>query len=312
MATISVALCTYNGAKYLRQQLDSILNQSFQADEIVIVDDSSSDNTLMILKEYEQKTNKIKLFVNEQNIGYLNNFSLAISKTTCDYVALSDQDDVWAANHLEVLLSSIGNKAISVGGAELIDTNGNSLGITFGKLRHNLFIPDGDIPKAYKIIYDYNPYRGADMLINRKWVEHYLPIPDGVGYHDTYFSACAVLSSGLVVVKDIISYYRIHERQISKQLLKGVTLLDELKRRRHHICFYNKRLIIQAIKERSELIPPQASAFIDEFNDIQELDKQRFKRVIILKTLFSHYKDIYSCPTYKYIIPRALHFLLTP
>ena len=72
MATISVALCTYNGAKYLRQQLDSILNQSFQADEIVIVDDSSSDNTLMILKEYEQKTNKIKLFAKIELISNKN------------------------------------------------------------------------------------------------------------------------------------------------------------------------------------------------------------------------------------------------
>ena len=303
MAKISVALCTYNGAKYIRQQLDSILNQSYQVEEIVIVDDSSTDNTVEILREYEHKTNKIKLFVNEQNIGYLNNFTLAISKTTCDYVALSDQDDVWATNHIEVLFSNIDNRAISVGGAEIIDASGNSLGATFGELRHNLFIPDGDVPKAYKIIYDYNPYRGADMLINRKWVEHYLPIPDGVGYHDTYFSACAVLSSGLVVVKDIVSYYRIHEQQISKQLLKGVTLLDELKRRRHHICFYNKILIIQVIEERSELMSPQALAFIDEFNNIQELDKKRCNRIKILRMLFSHYK---------YIIPRALHFLLTP
>ena len=155
----------------------------------------------------------------------------------------------------------------------MIDANGISLGKTFSELRGNYNVPDGDIPKAYRIIYNLNPYRGADMLISRRWVERYLPIPIGVKYHDTYFAACAVLSSGLVVVKERVSFYRIHEIQITKQCLKEVSLFEELKRRKNHICFNNKVLIIKEIEKRTEYIQPEARSFINEFNNIQELDK---------------------------------------
>ena len=309
---ISVALCTYNGAKYLRPQLDSILNQSLPADEIIIIDDNSTDDTFDILKEYSLKYKSIQLFKNEKNLGFLRNFSLAISKTIGNYIALADQDDIWSENHIESLLANIGEKAICVGEAELIDSNGNKMGLTFNQLKGNNCIPEEDIPKAYKIIYNYNPYRGADMLIDREWLNPFLPIPNGVDYHDTFLAACASLTSGINVIHDVVSYYRIHGEQVSKNVLK-VTLFDELKRRRHHICFYNKHQIIKTIADKTKSIHPAAQAFIDEFNYIQELDKMgRRKRIQILKILNSHYKHIYSCSSFKYIFPRSLHFLLSP
>ena len=102
---ISVAMCTYNGARFLSAQLDSILRQSIPVFEIIIVDDRSSDNTLDILKKYAHDYDNIRYYVNEHNLGFVNNFSSAISKTSGDYVALADQDDVWTDDHLEILLN---------------------------------------------------------------------------------------------------------------------------------------------------------------------------------------------------------------
>ncbi len=91
--SISIALCTYNGAAYIAEQLDSILGQTLPPDEIVIVDDGSTDDTPGIVREYAEKYGNIHFFENEDRLGFVRNFSRAISLTKGDYVALSDQDD---------------------------------------------------------------------------------------------------------------------------------------------------------------------------------------------------------------------------
>ena len=100
---ISIALASYNGSKYIREQLDSILEQTYQDFELIICDDCSTDNTWQILQEYAQKDSRIKVFENERNLGFKKNFEKAISLCNGKYIALSDQDDIWIDNHLEVL-----------------------------------------------------------------------------------------------------------------------------------------------------------------------------------------------------------------
>jgi glycosyltransferase involved in cell wall biosynthesis len=91
---ISLAMPTYNGERFLREQLDSIYNQTIVPDEVIVVDDCSTDGTISILEEYKKKYG-LKYWVNEKNLGYNKNFEKAISLCTGDYIALSDQDDVW-------------------------------------------------------------------------------------------------------------------------------------------------------------------------------------------------------------------------
>ena len=305
---VSVALCTYNGAKYLAAQLDSILCQTRPADEIVIIDDCSSDETVAVIKAYAQKTDVIKFFVNERNLGYIRNFSNAISATTGDFVALADQDDVWTKDHIEKLLNNIGNKAVCVGDAQMMSADGQAIGKTFREIKQNFYIPDNDVAKTYRIIYNLNPYQGASMLINRRWAEKFLPIPDGADYHDTFFACCACLTQGLNVIPDIINNYRMHEGQVSKKW--ETTVFDEIKHRRHHICYPSKEVLINTVSKYNTMLSPEAVAFIDEFKHILALDKQK-KRFQVLKIKNRHYKEIYSCFTYKYITIRSLHFLLS-
>ena len=306
---ISVALFTYNGEKYLRAQLDSILRQTIHPFEIIIVDDCSTDSTVRILEEYAARTSFIKYYENEHNLGFVRNFSLAISKTCGDYVALSDQDDIWTEDHLEKLVKNINGKAVCVGDSIMVDSDGRELGMKFSEVKQNYYIPEDDVLKAYRIIYNYSPYQGASMLIDRSWVNSLLPIPAEAGFHDTFLSCCASLTKGLTVIPDIITRYRMHNSNVSSSW--KVTIFNEIRHRRHYICFESKPIIIDYLLKHTSSLSPKAKRFVDEFKHILDLDKRKRTRFKILMIKNRHYKEIYSQKSYKYILIRSLHFLLS-
>ena len=113
--TVSVVMCTYNGEKYIREQLDSILYQTYPVDEIIIQDDCSTDNTCKILYEYQKLNPQIVVIRNAQNKGINHNFFSAISRAKNDYIAISDQDDIWELDKIELQLKFIGNKLFCAG-----------------------------------------------------------------------------------------------------------------------------------------------------------------------------------------------------
>jgi len=129
---VSVAICTYNGKKYIKAQLDSILGQTYEDLEIIICDDLSSDTTLEILRSYADS--RIKIHVNETNLGLELNFLNAISLCHGEYIALSDQDDVWAKNKIEQLVSNIGQNTLVYADSAFMD----GAGILTGKKLSNL------------------------------------------------------------------------------------------------------------------------------------------------------------------------------
>ena len=104
-ATVSVALPVFNGARYLAQQLDSILAQLEPDDEIVAAYQASSDASLEILRSYQSRDGRIKIFDNSRQ-GITANFDLAIRRATGDYIFLSDQDDVWLQEKRQAVLDA--------------------------------------------------------------------------------------------------------------------------------------------------------------------------------------------------------------
>jgi glycosyltransferase involved in cell wall biosynthesis len=101
MEKISVVMCTYNGGNYLKEQIDSIIRQTYPIYELIIQDDCSSDETLSILMDYEKKYPFIRVFKNEKQKGINANFFSAMRRATGDYIALSDQDDIWRIDKIE-------------------------------------------------------------------------------------------------------------------------------------------------------------------------------------------------------------------
>lgn len=123
--TVSVVMCTYNGERYLREQLDSIITQTYPVSELIIQDDCSTDGTRAILDEYAIRYSYIKIHYNTIQQGINANFISCIRKAKGDYIAISDQDDVWEPTKLETQLNLIGDCLLSSGFSKpfISDTN---------------------------------------------------------------------------------------------------------------------------------------------------------------------------------------------
>lgn len=113
---ISVVMCTYNGARYVAGQIDSIVAQTYPIREIIIQDDGSTDQTPSILRDYAKKDIRIRVYNNDSGIHGVNgNFFSAMRRATGEYIAISDQDDIWEKDKLELQAAAIGNKWLCSG-----------------------------------------------------------------------------------------------------------------------------------------------------------------------------------------------------
>lgn len=213
---ISVALCTYNGERYIREQLESILNQTMPVDEIVVCDDGSTDDTLDIIKNYKDKTSTdIRIYLNEENLGPARNFQKAINQCIGDIVFLSDQDDVWMPDKVSIIteyFESNPNINVVFTNALLVDENGLMLQKT---LWDYCFQPD--IKKMFDRglqleCFGYgNHATGATMAIKS------LKLPN-LDYnkeflHDHALALMAINADGLGYIEKCTIKYRLHSRQ---------------------------------------------------------------------------------------------------
>ena len=288
---VSIAMTTYNGEKFLREQIDSILAQSIQDFELVVCDDCSSDSTIEILEGYQQSDKRIKVYKNESNLGFKKNFEKAISLCDGEYIALCDQDDIWSPDHLEVLKDAIKDKILACGNAELIDKDGNSLGITFWEQEAFDSVPSSDLGKAKSILLFRGSYQGAAMMIKRQIVKTALPIPEKYTFHDSWLALVACFCGGIACVDiPILKYRRIEE---------SVTGMRKRKRSRfyqhfNHIIWNDKLDAINALNERLTSMSKKEKRFLRKMEKMcvrNNTTKGKWLN-FIYKTM--HYKTIYN------------------
>lgn len=208
---VSILMATYNGARFLDEQLQSILNQTHQNLEIIIQDDGSTDNTMEILRRYQAEDARIQIHQNIKNLGINANFYSLIEKSTGDYIAISDQDDVWLLDKIEVLLNSIGNASLIYTDSALIDAKGKALGYTLLERfrhtpKHGEFLTD---------LFDVNTISGHACLF-----DHHLkrPIEESVsvgfgeqGVFDMLIGTIASFKNGVIYHENPLTLHRIHE-----------------------------------------------------------------------------------------------------
>jgi glycosyltransferase involved in cell wall biosynthesis len=302
---ISIAMATYNGAKYLEEQIDSILRQTLPASEIVVCDDCSTDATWEMLQRYANMDTRFKIYRNGKNLGFLKNFEKAISMCSGDYIALSDQDDIWTDNHLESLYSNIGNKSMSCGNGLIVDKNNQSLKLTIKSQLVLDRIPRDDFSKAKTILFFRNPYLGATVLFHRSLVNSALPIPDGCEYHDSWIALAACLDKGINYVDEIILNYR--------RTGENVTTVYDTKVLRFHSlrsCYFpiDRMHMIKRLLERKESLTKSRRRKLREYQFImkavlklQEKHKivRRIGKLPYLAFLLINCKSIYSCRFFK-------------
>lgn len=286
---ISIAMATYNGEKYLQEQIDSILRQTIQPTEIVICDDCSTDNTWEILQLYASKDSRFHIYRNDQNLGFGGNFEKAISLCHGDYIALSDQDDIWVDNHIELLYNGLGNKMMSCGNALLVDENGNSLGTTWKEMEQLDYIPDDDFLKLKSIILFRNPFQGASMLFRKELIMYALPFPQGTLFHDRWFAIISAATGGINYINEILLYYRRTQQNVT---------VDRIKRNRikavTHGWAPRSTDDVDNLMERTKLLMSPSQ--------IKEIHRWRYyiknntlwRKPITILFLLKDYKNIYS------------------
>jgi len=214
---ISIALSTYNGEMHLKEQLDSFLCQKLLPYEIVVCDDASTDSTVKILEAFARTAPfPIRIYQSEHNLGLIQNFSKAASLCTGDYVAFSDQDDIWLPDRLDASFHKM-KEAEQEYGSDipllvysdliLIDSEGRFLGPSF--MKHKKMWHSDHDPLRRLLIH--NNVAGNTSLCNKVLMQVSLPFPEVVTNHDGWFALVAASIGKIFFLPEAQVLYRQHE-----------------------------------------------------------------------------------------------------
>lgn len=206
MEKVSVCLASYNGEKYILQQVFSILEQLNEFGELIVVDDCSTDKTTDLL--YSIKDNRVKVYVNRENLGHVKTFENAILKAQGDFIFLSDQDDIWIPGRLSMMLSELksGEKSVVATNFYLFDDNIELA--TQNKKRLPSSCSRSKI--ALLIFLGVIPYFGCAMAFKRSVKGILLPFPSYVESHDLWLAFVGIFEGGISHVECESLYHRVH------------------------------------------------------------------------------------------------------
>ena len=210
---ISVAICTFNGEKYIRKQLLSILNQSIKVDEIIVVDDCSNDHTLKILYDVLDKS-KIphQIIVNQKNVGVMSSFEKALCMCSGDILFTCDQDDIWKKEKVQLFMEVFENRpdvSLVFSNGELINENEQSLKTTlWTKLNFKM-----DNKLDFKQLLKSNVVTGSAMAVRKNIVDMALPFPHS-WLHDGWLALVSYALGKIYALPKITYLYRIHSENV--------------------------------------------------------------------------------------------------
>ena len=281
---IGVALCSYNGATYIKEQLDSIHGQTRLPDLLVVVDDRSGDNTVEIARAFAATAPfPVEVVVNEANLGYVKNFEKAIGLCEGDIIVLSDQDDVWYPEKLQVIEDTF--TAHPDAGAVFSDADvvGESLQ-PFGYLlwqtidftrRKQRRVYEG---RAFEQLLKRNVVTGATMAFKRDYLPDMAPFPTS-WVHDGWIALLIACRARIVPIDRPLIRYRQHAKnQIGARQRSIAERIANSRKMKH--AFY------QADVQRA----------IDAAERIRQLYGEGDKRLAILKKKIAHGKARAALP----------------
>lgn len=214
---ISVCLCSYNGEKYIKEQLESIINQSVKVDEIIICDDGSQDNTISIAKEVLSTSDILsKVVVNQINLGVTKNFEKALELSSGDIIFLSDQDDLWeydkVMEHIEIYNNNQ-NINLVFSNAEVFNENGVMSATLWEQF---------NFAGKKKKVFNQSQLRsilmgwfvtGATLSVKKQFVIDQLPFNNCL-LHDQILSFAAATTDSMYAISSSLTKYRKHKEQL--------------------------------------------------------------------------------------------------
>jgi glycosyltransferase involved in cell wall biosynthesis len=202
---LSVALCTYNGAPHLGDQLESLFAQTWPNLEIIAVDDASTDATWTLLQQATEREPRLKILRNNVNLGFAANFERALSLCRGEFIAPCDQDDIWQPNKLETLMAAIGPHTLAYCDSALVDERSQALGM---RVSDRVRMVQGSDPLAFAF---WNCVSGHAMLFRRELLALALPA-QGVRFHDWWLAFVAASTGSITYIAEPLVAYRQHAR----------------------------------------------------------------------------------------------------
>lgn len=275
---ISVAMTTFNGQNYLKEQLDSILNQTMPVDEIIICDDCSTDNTIDLISTYSDS--RIHLIKNKYNLGYVKNFHQAIKNCSGDYILLADQDDIWEKNKVECLIETINQTGASLVCSNFSLIDSNSQKISMNNFKISKFVRNhkkqiSTIP-FYRLVME-NIAQGCTYCFTKEIKDIYVKTENYDVIHDWQISLIASYTGKAIFLNKPLIQYRIHAN--------------------NSVGFSDKT--IQKRKKRTLKIPKLKPSLICFFNDldkhirIKNIDKTFLNIIYYFRIWYIFNKFIY-------------------
>ena len=278
---VSIVMATYNGSLHLREQLDSIYSQTRIPDEVVVVDDNSTDGTLKILDEYHHKYGLLYL-KNKVNLGVSRNFEKAICNCCGDYIAICDQDDVWMPQKIEKLLAKLseieGDKPACVSSKSIaVDKELNPLGNSFYTYKDTYSLKDN--------IFGSKISQGCSMMFNRKLVDIMAPFPQTKFVYDAYIGLLAACTGYKYNIGEPLMYYRHHQNNVvAKDVKKNFNLsriIEHLRMWKHSSLFEHGRFNILRF------------IYDNNYNSLSEESKKILEQLLHFDTVNVFSKIIY-------------------
>lgn len=265
---ISIALCTYNGEKYLLEQLGSIAQQNHLPDELIVCDDGSSDETLSILDKFARTAPfEVRTVRNETNLGPSRNFAKAVKLCKGEWIFFCDQDDRWLPDKIKLTVSKLAQMSESLGAQTplLVHTDAIVADNKLEEIHPSLWEFQHCYPhKGHQIgkLLNQNLVTGCTAVINQALRDKALPIPDGVMMHDWWLALVASAFGKIDIVPQATIFYRQHGLNDTGAKAWGLSeALSSL------LDIRNRNYILKTNKEISRRIRKQASVFLQTYFD---------------------------------------------
>lgn len=219
---VSVVMATYNGARHVEEQLRSILDQLHADDEVVVVDDASTDDTLAVLARVDDP--RVRVLPMPVNRGYVRTFGTALGEARGEVVLLSDQDDVWLPGHRDLLVDALRDHLVVASNLVVLGT-GEPLDSPFGRPGWRLRAADSDRRWANVagVVAGLRPYYGCAMGVRREALDVALPFPDLLTEsHDLWLALLGNLAGSLRHVEEPTLQRRVHDANATPDRPRGI------------------------------------------------------------------------------------------
>lgn len=217
---ISTCLAAYNGSKYIELQISSILNQLREQDELIIVEDCSTDDTLKILENIQDS--RIRLLKNEVNLGVIKSFEKALSNATKDIIFLSDQDDIWLPRKVEKFLDvfeKYPDVTLVISDAQIIDSNGQLTAESFFKLRGKFTAnPFSNFVKS--------KHHGCTLAFRKEMLAFFLPFPADTPMHDIWIGIVNSIYGKAFYINEPLMQHRRHGKNTGRGIFNNAGIFQ--------------------------------------------------------------------------------------